>query len=130
MDQPACRFCRPRSSDNTLIRGEYASAHWDRHPVNPGHTLVIPYRHFSSYFDATAEEKREIWELVDRAREIIDREHQPDGYNVGINIGEHAGQSIMHLHVHIIPRYKGDVENPKGGVRSVIPARQKYVIQE
>ena len=88
--------------------------------------LVIPYRHFESYFEATAEEKQELWDLVDQAKAVIDKEHNPDGYNIGINIGQHAGQSIMHLHIHIIPRYKGDVENPKGGVRGVIPARQKY----
>lgn len=88
--------------------------------------LVIPYRHFESYFQATNEEKLELWDLVDKAKAVIDKEHNPDGYNIGINIGEYAGQSIMHLHIHIIPRYKGDVENPKGGVRGVIPARQKY----
>ena len=109
-----------------MIRGKLAFVRWDRHPANPGHALVIPYRHVPAYFDATDEEKREIWQLVDEAREVIDREHSPDGYNIGINVGEIAGQSIMHLHVHIIPRYRGDVEDPKGGVRGVIPERKRY----
>lgn len=125
MSTQDCRFCNPRPG-RELIKGTHCFAGWDRHPVNPGHMLVIPYRHFESYFEATSEERLELWELVDQAKTVIDEKHSPDGYNIGINIGEHAGQSIMHLHIHIIPRYKGDVENPKGGVRGVIPARQKY----
>ena len=125
VQQPECRFCRTRPG-RALIRGEHCFAGWDRHPVNPGHMLVIPYRHFPTYFDAPPEVKREMWEMVDRARAIIEREHHPDGYNIGVNVGEDAGQSIMHLHIHIIPRYKGDVENPKGGIRGVVPARQHY----
>jgi len=125
MSQQDCRFCNPRPG-RELIKGSHGFAAWDRHPANPGHMLVIPYRHFASYFETTLEEKQALWDLVDQAKAIIDKEHSPDGYNIGINIGEHAGQSIMHLHIHIIPRYKGDVENPKGGVRGVIPDRQKY----
>ncbi len=126
-EQPTeeCRFCRANPNE-PAIKGELCFARWDRHPANPGHMLVVPYRHFSDYFDATEAERREIWDVVQQARDLIVREHNPDGFNVGINIGRHAGQSIMHLHVHIIPRYEGDVENPKGGVRGVIPQRQKY----
>ncbi len=109
-----------------MIRGQHGFASWDRYPVNPGHVLVIPYGHYPTYFDAPPEVKRELWELVDQAKEIVDQKYQPDGYNIGINIGTHAGQSIMHLHIHVIPRYQGDVKNPKGGVRGVIPARQHY----
>ncbi|MBX2867731.1 MAG: HIT family protein [Acidiferrobacterales bacterium] len=122
-----CRFCRPYPSP-AAIQGEYCVARWDRHPANPGHMLVIPDRHFADYFDATEAERHDIWEVVQQARDLIVKEHNPDGFNVGINVGHYAGQSIMHLHVHIIPRYKGDVENPKGGVRGVIPQRQKYTL--
>ena len=109
-----------------LVQGELGFAAWDRYPVNEGHFLVIPYRHFSNYFDITAEEQGELWSLVSAGQAIVQEKYQPDGYNVGVNVGKWAGQSIMHLHIHVIPRYQGDVENPKGGIRGVIPSRQKY----
>jgi len=87
---------------------------------------VIPHRHVGDYFDATLEEKAAIWQLVDQMKLRIDEEFKPDGYNVGVNVGPIAGQSVPHIHVHVIPRYKGDMENPKGGVRGVIPEKQKY----
>ena len=118
-----CPFC---GNPRMVIQNELAFAHYDSYPVNPGHCLVITRRHVAGYFDATTEEKTAIWALVDEIKTIIDGEYKPDGYNVGINIGEMAGQSIPHLHIHVIPRYKGDVENPKGGVRGVIPHKQKY----
>jgi len=88
--------------------------------------LIIPFRHFASYFDATREEKLAILELIDRAKEFLDREFKPDGYNIGVNVGEAAGQTIMHVHIHVIPRYAGDTEDPTGGVRNVIPERGNY----
>jgi diadenosine tetraphosphate (Ap4A) HIT family hydrolase len=88
--------------------------------------LIIPNRHFENYFDATDEEKVALWTMVDEGKELIDKLHLPDGYNIGINIGQAAGQTILHLHIHIIPRYVGDVEDPRGGVRGVIPGKQKY----
>ncbi|MGA9575187.1 MAG: HIT family protein [Lysobacterales bacterium] len=109
-----------------MIQNDLAFAHYDSYPVNPGHCLVITHRHIAGYFEATAEEKAAIWALVDEMKSIIDKEFKPDGYNVGVNIGETAGQSIPHLHIHMIPRYKGDMENPRGGVRGVIPHKQKY----
>lgn len=120
---PECPFCRePR----TVIENELAFVRYDSYPVNPGHCLVIPHRHIAEYFDATAEEKAAIWSLVDAMKARLDAEFQPDGYNVGVNIGPVAGQSVPHIHVHVIPRYRGDMENPKGGVRGVIPEKQKY----
>ena len=101
-------------------------AFYDGYPVSKGHTLIIPKRHVSSYFDLTKAEKDDIWSLLDVLKAKIDESLHPDGYNVGINVGESAGQSIFHVHVHLIPRYQGDVENPKGGVRGVIPGKQKY----
>ncbi len=111
-----------------MLNGDLAFVSWDTYPVNPGHALVVPYRHVANYFDATDAEKKELWQLVDRAKAVIDKKHAPDSYNIGINVGAVAGQSIPHTHIHIMPRYKGDVENPRGGVRAVIPHRQKYQV--
>jgi diadenosine tetraphosphate (Ap4A) HIT family hydrolase len=119
-----CIFC---DDPAIVISNDLAFAHYDSYPVNPGHCLVITRRHVASYFEATAEEKMAIWKLVDEVKVIIDQEFRPDGYNVGVNIGEAGGQSIPHLHIHVIPRYRGDMENPRGGVRGVIPHKQKYV---
>jgi diadenosine tetraphosphate (Ap4A) HIT family hydrolase len=109
-----------------MIKGELGFVAWDRHPVNQGHFLVIPHRHFADYFDITETERNELWALVESGKKIAEEKYKPDGYNIGINVGEWAGQSIHHLHIHVIPRYKGDVENPKGGIRSVIPERKIY----
>lgn len=119
-----CPFC---GDPEIIIENELAFVHPDTYPVNPGHCLIIPRRHIAEYFEATADEKLAIWQLLDEVKPLIDRKYVPDGYNVGVNIGAAAGQSIPHLHIHVIPRYKGDVESPQGGVRGVIPHRQKYV---
>ena len=119
-----CPFC---VEPNIVIENDLAFADYDSYPVNPGHCLIIVRRHVAEYFQATAEEKAAVWALVDEMKTIIDKEHKPDGYNIGVNIGAAAGQSVPHIHIHMIPRYWGDVENPKGGVRGVIPHRQKYV---
>ncbi|MFN2308754.1 MAG: HIT family protein [Gammaproteobacteria bacterium] len=88
--------------------------------------MIIPFRHFASFFEVTPEERAAIFSIIDEARALVDEQFQPGGYNIGVNVGPIAGQSVPHLHVHLIPRYAGDVENPKGGVRGVIPSRQKY----
>ena len=119
-----CPFCR---DPEIIIENELAYADYDSYPASPGHCLIITRRHVAEYFQATAEEKTAIWELVDEMKGIIDKEYHPDGYNVGVNIRAAAGQSVPHVHIHMIPRYKGDVENPQGGVRGVIPHKQKYV---
>lgn len=121
-----CPFCNI-SDIEILISNEYAYARLDQYPVSDGHTLVIPYRHFSNYFDMTSDEKSAIWELVDEVKHQIRQEHSPDGYNIGINVGRAAGQTIAHMHVHVIPRFQGDMEDPQGGVRGVIPSKQKYI---
>ena len=122
-----CIFC---GDPSMVIENELAFAHYDSYPVNPGHCLIIPRRHVAEYFEATTEEKAAIWALVDKMKTILDEEHKPDGYNVGVNIGKAAGQSVHHIHIHMIPRYKGDMEDPRGGVRGVIPHKQKYVRKE
>jgi len=113
-----------------VIKNEFAFADYDTYPANPGHCLIVTRRHVAEYFQATGEEKEAIWALVDEMKVIIDKEYKPDGYNVGVNVGKMAGQSVPHVHIHIIPRYEGDVENPQGGVRGVIPHRQKYIKRE
>ncbi len=122
---PACKFCNV-SPEKNFLNGDYGFAQWDKHPVSEGHALVIPQRHFADYFEASEQERNQLWKMVSEVREIIEAKHRPQGYNVGINVGAVAGQSILHLHIHIIPRYQGDMENPQGGVRGVIPDKQKY----
>lgn len=99
----------------------------DRFPVTPGHTLVIPRRLVETWFDAAPDEQRALFALVDVVKASLDREFRPDGYNVGFNAGTAAGQTVMHLHVHVIPRHHGDMEDPRGGVRHVIPAKGNYL---
>ena len=120
---PVCPFCHP---DGVLLKNDLAYAKPDKFPVNPGHLLIIPQRHVADFFLTTREEKAALLSLLDEAKHYIDGEHAPAGYNVGINVGEVAGQTIPHVHVHLIPRYKGDMESPRGGVRGVIPSRQSY----
>ena len=124
----SCPFCDiQRDGDPTPeLANEFAFALEDRFPVTPGHTLLIPRRHVASYFDASGEEKRALWDLVERARAHLDAAHAPAGYNIGVNVGAAAGQTVDHLHVHLIPRYAGDMEEPDGGVRGVIPEKRIY----
>lgn len=129
VQEEECRFCLTKSSRRIMIEGRYGFAAWDRHPASEGHFLVIPYRHFASYFDINDEEREELWSLVTQGREMCEEKYHPDGYNIGINVGVAAGQSIHHLHIHVIPRYKGDVEDPKGGVRGVIPQNKLYAFK-
>ena len=121
-----CRFCMSKPGRRVMVEGKYGFAAYDKHPASQGHFLVVPYRHFSDYFEILDEERDELWSLVAEGKKMVDEKYNPDGYNVGINIGKWAGQSIPHLHIHVIPRYQGDVENPKGGVRGVIPANKLY----
>jgi len=88
--------------------------------------LIVPRRHVGSFFQATATEREEMLRLADEAHRILGEKHAPDGFNLGINDGAAAGQSVPHLHLHIIPRYRGDVPDPRGGVRWILPARAKY----
>jgi diadenosine tetraphosphate (Ap4A) HIT family hydrolase len=98
----------------------------DNFPVSPGHTLVIPKRKVSNYFDLTIAEQTACWKMVNEVKKEIVAKYKPDGFNVGLNIEKEAGQSIPHAHIHIIPRYKNDVENPLGGIRAVIPEKKLY----
>ena len=119
-----CLFCKdPRG---VSLQHELAYSARDTYPTSPGHTLVIPRRHVASFFELTPEEVSACMGLIQQEKKLLDAEFQPDGYNIGVNVGPAAGQSILLLHTHSIPRYKGDVENPQGGVRHVIPNKAHY----
>ncbi|GEM_PF-485729 len=118
-----CIFCQMK---DYILENELAYAIYDKYPVGKGHMLFIPKRHVKDFFDITKEEREAIFELIDEGKKLLDKKYSPDSYNVGINCGEHAGQTIMHVHVHLIPRYIGDMKDPTGGVRGVIPEKMKY----
>ena len=121
----ACPFCNP-APDRLITQSETALALYDGFPVSPGHALVVPRRHVASWSDATENEKSAIWKEIDVVRGILDSRHQPDAFNIGINDGIAAGQTVMHIHVHIIPRFSGDVDDPRGGIRWVVPNKATY----
>ena len=109
-----------------LVETATAFAFYDKFPVSDGHALVVPKRLVSNYFDLTLKEQTACWIVVNKVKAILQEKYNPDGFNVGININEAAGQTIWHAHIHVIPRYKDDVENPRGGVRGVIPSKKVY----
>src|SRR5262249_55587864 len=98
----------------------------DKHPVTQGHLLIIPNEHFKHWFEAPEKVHIDMMSALNQMQAWLKSEYNPDGFNIGMNCDIAAGQSIMHLHVHLIPRYKGDSEDPPGGVRGVIPSKQKY----
>lgn len=119
-----CLFCT--DPQGVSLNAALAYSARDTRAVSPGHTVVIPRRHVASFFDLTPDEVHACMELIAEERKLLDKEFKPDGYNIGVNVGPAAGQSIFHVHIHIIPRYQGDVENPQGGVRHVIPNKGHY----
>lgn len=121
-----CPFCHWDESRGIIKRSETAFAIYDKFPVSSGHALIIPYRHCSNYFDLTFEEQASCLKLLNDVKELVTENYHPDGFNIGININEAAGQTVPHVHIHLIPRYQGDVENPLGGVRGVIPDKKEY----
>ena len=125
MAETACPFCS-LPADRIIFESDYTLTIRDGFPVSQGHTLIIPKRHVQSFFELKAIEKAAILQAMDEAKEALDEEFSPDGYNIGINDGEAAGQTVMHLHLHLIPRYKGDTDDPRGGVRWIFPEKAKY----
>jgi len=116
-----CELCVP---GQVLVENALAYARYDNHALSRGHVLVIPKRHVAGFFDMTGEEQAAVLALLDKARRRIDEEHSPDGYNIGVNVGKAAGQNRMHVHVHLIPRYAGDVPDPSGGIRAVLSRKE------
>lgn len=119
-----CPFC---DDFKPVLKNELAYVRYDKYPVTNGHILIIPYRHVSNFFELSSEERAAVFLLADEAKIMLDRKYMPDGYNIGINVGVVAGQTVWHVHVHLIPRYKGDVVNPSGGIRGVIPNKADYL---
>ena len=126
MADELCPFCAT-PGDRVLHEGNLVKAILDSFPVSRGHTLIIPRRHVVTWFDASGEEQSEMLAAIDQVRRILDLQYSPAGYNVGWNVGAAAGQTIFHLHLHVIPRYPGDVADPTGGIRNIIPGKGKYL---
>lgn len=123
-----CPFCRivSRGEREFLFESDFFVAFYDEYPVNEGHTLLIPRRHLETPGEILPARGDEFFRAINELRQLLREKFNPAGFNIGLNEGEAAGQSIEHLHWHIIPRYEGDVEDPLGGVRGVIPEKQKY----
>ena len=122
-----CLFCSPLPQAELITESATVYALLDKYPVNPGHTLVIPKQHYADYFEMPERTKRACWFVVDRVRTLLVQRFNPDGFNIGINNGACAGQTIPHVHIHVIPRYCGDTDDPVGGVRGVIPHKRNYL---
>lgn len=124
-----CPFCSP-DRDRIFIDTDLYYAMWDRFPVSPGHALIISKIHLADWFKASADLQRNLSSAIDEVKNVIECHNKPDGYNVGFNVGKTAGQTIDHLHVHVIPRFEGDVLDPRGGIRHVIPSKGNYLCEE
>jgi diadenosine tetraphosphate (Ap4A) HIT family hydrolase len=120
-----CPFDDP-PRDRVFYEDELVRCLCDAYPISDGYALVITRRHVPTWFDASAEEQTAVMRGIEVARQEIEKTRRPDGYNVGFNAGEAAGQTVFHLHVHVILRLRGDVEDPRGGIRHVIPAKAAY----
>lgn len=122
-----CIFCSPDIQSRTVATNGSVFAIEDKYPVTPGHLLIIPYRHTEDYFSMTQEEKQDAEELLGVLRsKVLEEDKSVAGFNVGMNCGESAGQTVMHAHIHLIPRRKGDTPDPRGGVRGCVPGGMGY----
>jgi ATP adenylyltransferase len=121
-----CPFCYLDEKRELIVKSKLAYAIYDQFPVSDGHALIVSVRHCADYFELSEEEQTACWALVNDVKQIIQGKYSPDGFNVGININEAAGQTISHVHIHLIPRYNGDIKDPEGGIRSVIPNKKTY----
>ncbi|MDD5295017.1 MAG: HIT family protein [Patescibacteria group bacterium] len=128
MKNDYCLFCDidNKKKHNIIAENDLFYSPWDKFPVSDGHAEIVPKRHIASFFELTNEEVLQLYDLIKKTKEIIFKKFNPDGYNMGVNEGNAAGRTIDHLHVHLIPRYKGDVEKPQGGIRNVIPGKGIY----
>ncbi len=121
-----CPFCNPDKDREIILESASVFAIYDKFPVSNGHVLIIPKKHVSNYFELSFKEQSACWFVLNSVQKIIQEKFNPVGFNVGININETAGQTVPHVHIHLIPRYNGDVEIPRGGVRGVIPDKKEY----
>lgn len=120
-----CPFCEI-ATERIIIENEHAFSIFDGYPVSPGHSLIIPKRHIASFFEANRIEQISFLELLSKMQSLLMEKYKPDGFNIGVNVGEAAGQTVMHLHIHLIPRYSGDIPDPRGGVRWIFPEKADY----
>jgi len=125
MTKTECPFCN-LAEERIWVQTDSAIAFLDNFPISPGHTLVIPGDHVGALMELPESDLNEIWSLVAHVRKLLMEKYNPDGFNIGINEGAAAGQTVPHAHIHIIPRFKGDVTDPRGGIRWVIPGKAKY----
>ncbi|GEO68211.1 HIT family protein [Levilactobacillus acidifarinae] len=119
MLKPDCVFCQ---KTDLVLENDLAKAFWDLHPVRVGHLLIVPKAHYATYFDVPVTTRQAMDELLFQAKALLDQTYHPAGYNIGINVNPTGGQTVMHAHIHLIPRYVGDVKDPRGGIRKMIPA--------
>jgi len=122
-----CELCEPKE---VILENALAYVRFDSNSLSRGHVLVVPRRHVAGFFDMSTEEQTACLTLLSQAQRLVQARHSPDGYNIGVNVGKAAGQSRMHVHVHLIPRYAGDVADPKGGVRCVLTSKLKTATGE
>lgn len=125
-----CIFCNPASDRELILESATAYAMFDKFPVNDGHALIIPKKHCANYFDLNFRDQSACWFMINKVKKVLSERFNPDGFNIGLNVNSSAGQTVPHVHIHIIPRYKGDVVNPTGGVRNVIPSKGDYIKSE
>jgi diadenosine tetraphosphate (Ap4A) HIT family hydrolase len=116
--------------ERVLAKNDLVFAVLDAYPISEGHALFIPYRHVASFLELTPAETSAAFELLRVVREILDARHRPAGYNLGVNVGQAAGQTVMHAHLHLIPRYAGDIPDPVGGIRNVVSGKGRYPMHE
>lgn len=123
-----CFFCDIQTDvkEEKIVETDLFFARFDNFPVVQGHAEIVSKKHVESFFELTEQELSEMYSLITKTKQIIDKKFHPDGYNIGVNEGRTAGRTIDHLHIHLIPRYVGDVENPRGGVRNIIPGKGDY----
>lgn len=122
----ACPFCDRLAEGDLVAQNDLAAAFVDRYPLNPGHTLIVPRRHAPDFLALTEAEHTAVWRLVPEVRAHVDARFRPHGYNLGVNVGPAAGQTVWHAHLHVVPRYEGDVADPRGGIRWILPDRARY----
>jgi diadenosine tetraphosphate (Ap4A) HIT family hydrolase len=120
-----CPFCEP-DAERVWLENDIGIVLWDAFPVAQGHTLVVPKKHVASIYDLSADDQAVLWALVGEVRQRLQNDLHPDGFNIGLNDGEAAGQTVMHAHIHVIPRRQGDVADPRGGVRWIFPDKARY----
>jgi diadenosine tetraphosphate (Ap4A) HIT family hydrolase len=125
-ENPDCPFCNPDVDRELIVESATAYSIYDKFPVNEGHALIIPKRHTNNFFDLTFKEQSACIFMLNKVKIEVTNRFNPEGFNIGVNVGDKAGQTVPHVHIHLIPRYDGDVKDPRGGIRGVIPEKKNY----